>query len=107
MYEDLKKYSIFNQLIKTFKNINEVEKELEQSKNTSESVKIEPKIIYDKFSDILKIEIRIGMSTFYRVKSLPEFYTRFLNRERYKYGSKLEFVHTIDNFEEESRGLLK
>ena len=52
------------------------------------------------------MEIKIGEKQFYKVKSLPEFYDRFLNEEKFKYGSKLEFVHTRDKFVEEDRKLL-
>ena len=100
-------YKTFNQLIKTFKFIDIEEKELDKSENEKEKIKIEPKIIYDKFSDNLKIEIKIGTSILYKVKSLPEFYIRFLNKEKYKYGNKVEFVHTIDTFEEKDKDFLK
>ena len=42
----------------------------------------------------------------YRVKSLPEFYDRFMEREKYKYGAKLEFVHTKEKFAKEDQKLL-
>ena len=100
-------YKTFNQLIKTFRFIDIEEKELDKSENEKEKIKIEPKIIYDKFSDNLKIEIKIGTSILYKVKSLPEFYIRFLNKEKYKYGNKVEFVHTIDTFEEKDKDFLK
>ena len=43
----------------------------------------------------------------YKIKDLADFYTRMTNNEFYKYGQKLEFVHNINNFEEESKDLLK
>ena len=47
------------------------------------------------------------MDTLYKVKNLPEFYNRFLNAESYKYGPKLEFIHTKENFEEDAQGILE
>ena len=38
---------------------------------------------------------------------MPEFYTRFLRKENYKYGNKLEFVHTKEAFVPECKGLLE
>lgn len=103
--DNISNYKTFNQLIKTFRNIsNQIEEET--VKTESKKIKIEPKIIYNKLSNTLKIEIKIGESQLYKIKSLPEFYERFLNREKYKYGSKLEFIHTKEAFEENSRELL-
>ena len=42
----------------------------------------------------------------YKIKDLSEFYTRMTRNEFYKYGEKLEFVHTRENFTEKSRPLL-
>ena len=42
----------------------------------------------------------------YKIKDLAEFYTRMTRNEFYKYGDKLEFVHTRENFTEKSRPLL-
>ena len=103
--DNISNYKTFNQLIKTFRNIsNQIEEET--VKTESKKIKIEPKIIYNKLSNTLKIEIKIGESQLYKIKSLPEFYERFLNREKYKYGSKLEFIHTKEAFEENSKELL-
>ncbi len=103
--DNISNYKTFNQLIKTFRNIsNQIEEET--VKIERKKIKIEPKIIYNKLSNTLKIEIKIGESQLYKIKSLPEFYERFLNREKYKYGSKLEFIHTKEAFEENSRELL-
>ena len=42
----------------------------------------------------------------YYIKCLSDFYERFLNKEKYKYGNKLEFRHTKENFEEKDQELL-
>ena len=105
--DDSKNYKIFNQLLKTFKYIVEDEEEEKQEVEGKSNIKIEPKIIYNKFNNTLKIEIKIGETQLYKVKSLPEFYTRFLRKENYKYGNKLEFIHTEEAFVPECKGLLE
>lgn len=104
--DNISNYTTFNQLIKLFKNMNNQEEEEKAIKEEEKKIRIEPKIIYNKLSNTLKLEIKIGEGHLYKVKSLPEFYERFLNKEKYKYGSKLEFVHTREAFEEESKSIL-
>lgn len=103
----LENYKIFNQLIKEFYYLDEAEKENDNTqKEISGNIHIEPKIISSKFYNSLKLEIKIGEKQMYRVKSLPEFYDRFMEREKYKYGAKLEFVHTKEKFAKEDQKLL-
>lgn len=40
----------------------------------------------------------------YKIKNLAEFYTRMIDKEFYKYGEKLQFVHTPDVFDQDSQG---
>ena len=42
----------------------------------------------------------------YKIKDLPEFYTRMTINEFYKYGEKLEFLHKRENFTEDSQKIL-
>ncbi len=70
------------------------------------TVRLEPQIIYDKFSGDMKVEFKIGNQRMYKIKDLSEFYTRMLKREFYQYGEKLQFVHTREMFEEDSKPLL-
>lgn len=101
------KYRVFNQVFKEFYNLSDIEEVDNKSKKISKgTIHIEPKIIYSKFNNTIKLEIKIGEKQFYKVKSLPEFYDKFLNEEKFKYGSKLDFVHTRDKFVEEDRKLL-
>lgn len=101
-----KDYKTFNQIIKTFKKITVSDTTSESKYDECKNIKIEPKIIYNKFNNNLKIEFEIGDTQFYPIKSLPEFYDRFLNQVDYKYGAKLEFVHTKEAFASESQELL-
>ena len=101
-------YRSFKQIVNIFYNeevegINSVEEIAIKNKGT---VKIEPKIIYDKFSGDMKIEFKIGIRKMYQIKDLSEFYTRMLGKEFYKYGEKLQFIHTPEAFREEDRPLL-
>ena len=70
-------------------------------------IKLEPKIFYDKFVNQMQVEFRIGNKKMYKLKDLAEFYTRIIEKEFYKYGEKLEFLHTKDAFEESSKPLLE
>lgn len=102
-------YRNFKKIIHTFYNeeINSIQNEKEKEIKDIGKIKIEPKIIYDKFSGDMKIEFKIGMAKFYKIKNLAEFYTRMLNKEFYKYGDKLQFTHTIEMFEDSSKPLLE
>ena len=42
----------------------------------------------------------------YKIKNLSEFYTLMMLKGNYKYGDKLEFVHTKEMFDKESQDLL-
>ena len=100
-------YKNFKQIVNTFYN-----EEVEGIKvgsgriRKTGTIKIEPKIFYDKFSGDMKIEFKIGNKKMYKIKNLAEFYTRMIEKEFYRYGEKLCFVHTEEVFEEESRKLL-
>ena len=102
------KYNSFNQIVKTLYNeeLNEIDSDLEVELKNKGTIKIEPKIMYDKFSKEMKIEFKIGNKRMYKLKNLAEFYGHMINKEFYKYGDKLEFVHTKEMFEQESQGLL-
>ncbi len=103
------KYNSFNQLVKTLYNeeLNEIDSNLDLEFKNEGNVKIEPRIIYDKFSKEMKIEFKIGNKRMYKIKNLTEFYKCMLNKEFYKYGDKLQFVHTKEMFEKDSQDLLE
>ena len=105
--KDSNQYRSFKQMVTTFYNeeIDKLDQEEISLKNKG-TIKIEPKIIYDKFSGDMKVEFKIGAKKMYKIKDLSEFYTRMLEKEFYKYGEKLQFVHTREMFEEGSQGLL-
>lgn len=102
------KYRSFKQIVNTFYNeeIDEIDYDEEINLKNKGTIKLEPKIVYDKFSGDMKVEFKIGTKKMYKIKDLSEFYTRMLEKEFYKYGQKLQFVHTKEMFEEESQALL-
>ena len=87
--------------------INEIDSNIDQEIKTKGNIKIEPKILYDKFSKNIKIEFKIGNKRMYKIKNLSEFYTRMMEKENYKYGDRLEFIHKKENFDDESQKLLE
>ena len=96
------KYRGFKQIVNIFYNeeiesIDEEETELKEQG----TIKIEPEIFYDKFTGDMKVEFKVGNKRMYKIKNLSEFYNRMLNKELYKYGQKLQFVHTKESFEKE------
>ncbi len=101
-------YRNFKQIVNTFYNeeIEEIEQEEEITLKNKGTIKLEPKIIYDKFSGDMRVEFKVGNKKMYKIKDLSEFYTRMIEKEFYKYGEKLQFVHTREMFEEDSNPLL-
>ena len=101
------KYRGFKQIVNIFYNeeIEGIEEEETELKEQG-TIKLEPEIFYDKFTGDMKVEFKIGNKKMYKIKSLSDFYTRMLNKELYKYGQKLQFVHTRESFEKESLPLL-
>ena len=83
------KYRSFKQIVNTL--YTEEMQEIEQEKHieNQEKIKIEPKIIFDKHTNNMRIEFKIGNQKMYKLKCLSDFYERFLNKEKYKYGNKL------------------
>ena len=101
-------YRNFKQIVNIFYNeeIDGINGEEDKLKKPG-TIKIEPKIFYDKFSGDMKIEFKLGNKKMYKIKNLSEFYTRILNKEFYKYGEKLQFIHVEEAFEEESKKILE
>ena len=95
-------YRNFKQIVNTFYNeeIEQIDQDEEVILKNKGTIKLEPKIIYDKFSGDMKVEFKIGNKKMYKIKDLSEFYTRMMEKEFYKYGEKLQFVHMTEMFEE-------
>ena len=101
-------YKNFKNIVNIFYNeelegINESQKELKHSG----TIKIEPKVFYDKFSGDMRVEFKLGDKKMYKIKNLAQFYTLMMNKEFYRYGEKLKFIHTEEAFEENSKKVLE
>ena len=98
----------FKQMVNTFYNeeIEEINGEEQELKNKG-TINIEPQIMYDRFLGDIKVEFKIGNKRMYKIKNLAEFYTRMLDKEFYRYGEKLQFIHTKEMFSEESQKILE
>lgn len=102
-------YKSFKQIVNTFYN-----EELEEIDSNNEnavirkkkSIKLQPKIYYDKFTGDMRAEFKIGNSKMYKIKELSEFYNAIMERKFLKYGEKLQFIHTREVFEENSIAIL-
>lgn len=103
------KYNSFYQIVKTLYNeeLENIDSDIDIELKNKRTMKLEPQIIYDKFTREMKVEFKVGNKRMYKIKNLAEFYTRMMNNEYYRYGDKLEFVHRKEIFEEESQKLLE
>ena len=66
-------YKNFKQIVNVFYNeeIERIDTEAEQLKKPG-TIRIEPKIFYDKFSGDMKIEFKIGNKKMYKIKNRSE-----------------------------------
>ena len=106
LVNDEKNYA-FRQLLGAFYKVSDNTVEQISTDLALHSIKIEPKIIYHQYSGGMKAEFKIGNKQMYKIKNLPEFYDRMLNKEEFKYGAKLDFKHCEEAFDEESIPLLR
>lgn len=68
-----------------------------------EKVRLEPILTFDKRE--ATVEFRIGIDRMYVLKDVFSFVTHMELQESFSYGKKLEFVHSLEAFEPESRDL--
>ena len=68
-------YRNFKQIVNTFYNeeIEEINYDEEIILKNKGTIKLEPKVIYDKFSGDMKVEFKIGDKKMYKIKDLSEF----------------------------------
>ncbi len=55
----------------------------------------------------ITVEFKVGADTKYVMKDIFEFVRNVEEGKEYSYGKKLKFLHTIDAFEKDSRGLVQ
>lgn len=101
------KYSSFNQIVNLLYNKELDNIQVNDGKEIKGKIKLEPKLIYDRFSKELKLEFKIGENRLYKIKNLSQFYEIMENKEFFKYGDKLSFKHSIEAFREEDKKLLE
>ena len=101
-------YKNFKNIVNIFYNeeIDGISDELEEIKYSG-TIKIEPKVYFDKFSGDMRVEFKIGDKKMYKIKNLAQFYTLMMDKEFYRYGEKLKFIHTQEAFEEKSKKILE
>ena len=97
----------FKQILNAFYNeeMNNLDDETSEKINV-EKVNVVPQISYDRHSGEAKAEFKLGCSKLYKLKNLPEFYDNMKNNEMYRYGSKLEFKHNIEAFDDKSKPIV-
>ena len=102
------KYRNFKQIVNTFYN-EEVDNIDKNEANFQEklNVKIEPVILYDKLLGTMRVEFKLGKDRMYKIKNISDFYTRMERKEKFKYGEKLNFIHTAEAFSDDSQEILK
>jgi len=98
-------HRLFKQVLNAF--IDRTEMSTQTKEQTDEDIRIVPKIFYNDFLKQLKVEFKIGNKQLYKIKNLPEFYEKMLNKELYQYGAKLNFIHKKEVFENDSQKLLE
>ena len=97
-------HRVFKQLLGSFMQEND-ESKIEQSEY-AQNINIIPKIYYDDFNKKMKVEFKIGEKQFYKIKNLPDFYTKMFHKEPYQYGTKLNLIHQRESFSEGSLSIL-
>ena len=102
------KYRSFHQIVNELYN-EDIEEKFERKIQASkiEKIKLEPKLVFDRFTKQLKLEIKIGNKKMYKLKNLSEFYDNMFYARNYKYGAQLEFIHIKEAFEEKDLPLLE
>lgn len=69
-------------------------------------VRLEPTLEFLDPSNI-NVEFKIGVSYMYVLKDVLSFLTNLSNQAEYKYGAKLNIVHSMEMFDEGARSLIR
>ena len=73
--------------------------------DTYGQVHLEPTMFCE--ADSVYVSFKIGITQMYVVKDVFELINHIDRRDRYRYGKKLEFLHSMEVFDEASRKLVK
>ena len=109
MEEGSNKYRSFKQIVNLIYNeaLENSDDTINKNIKAEPKIKIEPKLIYDNAEGNMYLEVFLGNTSMYKVKKLSDFYDNIIKKENHKYGDKLEFIHSKENFEEESIQVLE
>lgn len=103
------RYSNFSDLINTFydEEMKLIEDPTQDTISLDKNVNLVPKIIFDSYSNEMKIEFKIGTKKqLYKIRDLVEFYNLMINKEQYKYGTKLNIIHEEETFDKDDIQML-
>ena len=100
------KYRSFTQIVNELYEEEMHEAEERKVEELSGKIKIEPRLIYDRYYTLLKMDFKIGDKRMYKIKNLVEFFERMQRGEKFKYGNNLEFIHNKEAFAEENQPIL-
>lgn len=108
IYDNSNKYKTFKQIINAFYgDLCVTEEKSKNTKQQSNIIEIDPKIIYNTSNREMAIEFKLGDGkNSYKIKNLINFYDTFSSQGVFKYGQKLEFKHTREIFREKDLKLL-
>ncbi len=98
------RYRIYRQMISSFYEDEQTKEQAE--KYVGEKVTLQPVVILKQNSSKIRLEFKIGSKQMYRIKDLTRFYDDMLNKNKFRYGLKLELLHCREAFEKESLPLL-
>ena len=103
---DSEKYRIYRQMISSFYEEEQNEEQIKM--NTTGDILLSPRLIYNYNSKELKVDFKIGNEDkkMYKLKNLVEFYDKMQENQTFKYGLKLEFIHTKEAFSKDSQKIL-
>lgn len=103
------KYYTFTQIAREMYNdeLSEIDDEIDEPLKNLGTIKIVPTLHIDKYSDNIKIDFKIGNKRLYKLRDLSQFYINMMNKEKFRYGQQLEFVHTKEMFDEDSQKALE
>ena len=108
MIDSENKYRTFDQIVKELYNeeLQGIDTDIETELKNTGKIRLEPTLRYDKFTKEMQVEFKIGNKRMYKIKNLAEFYKNMMNKAYFKYGEKLQFIHTKEMFEKDSQDLL-
>ena len=100
------KYRLFRQMLNSF--YNDEQKAVNDKVYSGALYEIKPVLFFDTDLKNIKVEFEIlNRSNKYKIKSIVDFYDNILAKNIVKYGKKIEFMHCIEAFENNSQNVLK